>query len=45
VVLVLQNGNYQTHGEFTIGDMATGLLLPDLKVDVAEIMKLGGGKP
>ena len=41
VVLVLQNGTYQTHGEFTIRDIATGLLIPDLKVDVAEIMKLG----
>ena len=41
VVLVLQNGTYQTHGEFTIRDIATGLLIPDLKIDVAEIMKLG----
>ncbi|MEJ7595110.1 MAG: Uma2 family endonuclease [Planctomycetaceae bacterium] len=41
VVLVLQNGTYQTHGEFAIGDKAAGVLIPDLKIDVAEIMKLG----
>ena len=45
VVLVLQNGTYQTHGEFAIGDTATGLLIPGLKVDVAEIMKLGDSSP
>jgi len=28
-------------GEFAIGDKASGLLIPDLKIDVAEIMKLG----
>jgi len=41
VVLVLQNGTHQTHGEFAIGDKATGLLILELKIDVAEIMKLG----
>ncbi len=40
-VLVLHNGNYQIHGEFTIGDTATGKLIPGLAVDVAELMKLG----
>ena len=45
VVLVLQNGTYQTHGEFGIGDTAAGLLIPGLKVDVAEIMKLGDSSP
>ena len=41
IVLVLQNGTYQTHGEFAIGDKASGLLIPGLKIDVGEIMKLG----
>jgi len=41
IVLVLQNGTYQTHGEFTIGDKASSLLIPGLQIDVAEIMKLG----
>ena len=41
IVLVLQNGTYETHGEFVIGDKASGLLIPDLQVNVAEIMKLG----
>jgi Uma2 family endonuclease len=41
VVLVLQDKVYQTHGEFGIGDQATGKLIPNLRVDVAELMKLG----
>ena len=41
IVLVLQNGTYQNHGEFAIGDTASGLLIPALKIDVAELMKLG----
>lgn len=40
-VLILHNDNYQIHGEFTIGDTATGKLIPGLAVDVAELMKLG----
>ena len=43
IVFVLDDGSYQTHGEFAIGDTATGLLIPNLKVDVAAIMKLGDG--
>lgn len=45
VVLVLQNGTYHTHGEFRPGDTATSLLIPGLKVEVAEIMKLGDSSP
>jgi Uma2 family endonuclease len=33
-VLVLQDSNYTEHGVFRIGDVASGLLLPGLNVDV-----------
>jgi len=37
-VLVLQNGAYQEHGVFRIGDMASGLLLPALRIDVRAVL-------
>ena len=40
VVLVLSGEVYETHGEFHVGDIASGQLLPGLRVDVAELMKL-----
>jgi Uma2 family endonuclease len=44
VVLVLRDGSYQTFGEFTAGQLAGGTLIPNLSVDVAELMKLGDAK-
>jgi len=41
IVLVLMSASYQVHGEFTVGEVARGKLIPQLEVDVAEIMKLG----
>jgi len=41
VVLVLRGDVYETHGEFGIGDIADGQLIPGLQIDVAELMKLG----
>jgi Uma2 family endonuclease len=38
-VLVLQDGVYTEHGVFGIGDIAAGLLLPALRVDVATMLK------
>ncbi len=43
-VLVLQDDRYQTHGEFKVGEAASGLLISGLRVDVCEIMKLGDDK-
>lgn len=37
-VLVLQNGTYAEHGVFRIGDIASGLLLPSLRVDVSAML-------
>lgn len=37
-VLVLQNGTYAEHGVFQIGDTASGLLLPALRVDVGTML-------
>lgn len=37
-VLVLQNSTYIEHGVFRIGDMASGLLLPELSVDVRAML-------
>ena len=41
VVPILLGEVYETHGEFRIGDIAGGLRIPGLQVDVAELMKLG----
>jgi Uma2 family endonuclease len=38
-VLVLQDGIYAEHGVFRIGEIASGLLLPALRVDVATMLK------
>lgn len=45
VVLVLSGEVYETHGEFHISDIAAGQRIPDLRVDVAELMKLGDTPP
>jgi len=37
-VLVLQDGNYTEHGVFRIGDVASGVLLPGLSVDVRAML-------
>lgn len=37
-VLVLENHVYNEYGVFTVGDVATGLLLPELRVDVQSLM-------
>ena len=37
-VLVLQDSNYTEHGVFRIGDVASGLLLPRLSVDVRAML-------
>lgn len=37
-VLVLQNGAYAEHGVFRIGDIAAGLLLPGVRVDVSAML-------
>jgi len=37
-VLVLQNGTYVEHGIFQIGEVASGLLLPALRVDVGTML-------
>jgi len=44
-VLCLQDDHYEIHGEFGTGQIATGLLIADLKVDVSGLMKLGERKP
>jgi len=36
-VLVLENGAYEDHAVFRSGDQATGLLLPELSVDVTQL--------
>ncbi|MEZ6127594.1 MAG: Uma2 family endonuclease [Planctomycetaceae bacterium] len=40
VVLVLRGDVYETHGDFGIGEIADGQLIPGLKVDVAKLMRL-----
>ena len=37
-VLVLQDGTYVDHGIFRIGDIASGLLLPELSIDVRAML-------
>ncbi len=37
-VLVLQNGTYAEHGVFKIGDIASGLLLSALRIDVGTML-------
>ena len=37
-VLVLQDSNYTEHGVFRIGDVASGLLLPRLSIDVRAML-------
>jgi len=44
VVLTLQDQCYQTHGEFMTGEVASGKLIAELRVDVADIMKLVDAK-
>ncbi len=41
LVLVLDGDDYKTHGLFSVGQTATGKLLPELRVDVAALMNLG----
>ena len=36
-VLTLDGGKYVTHGEFTTGDTASGVLLPEFRVAVASV--------
>jgi Uma2 family endonuclease len=40
-VLVLDETTYRVHGEFTDGQTASGILLPRLRIDVADVMRLG----
>jgi len=42
--LVLRGNRYEVHGEFGVGQTARGELLPDLTVDVGELIKLGKKK-
>lgn len=44
LVLVLDGDGYVDHGKFTGAQTATGQLLPDLRIDVEELMKLGERK-
>jgi Uma2 family endonuclease len=37
-VLVLRDGAYVEHGVFRAGDMASGILLPDLVIDVRAML-------
>ncbi len=41
-VLVLEDSSYVEHGVFGTGDIASGRLLPDLRVNVGEIFKAAG---
>ena len=41
LVLILDGDRYTEHGMFRVGQTATGRLLANLQVDVAELMKLG----
>jgi Uma2 family endonuclease len=40
-VLVLDGSNYRVHGEFRSGQVASGILIPALRVTVDEVWKLG----
>jgi Uma2 family endonuclease len=40
LVLVLEGQSYRTHGEFGPGEVASGKLLPGLRVEVDELIKL-----
>ena len=40
-VLVLQENAYRVHGEFTVGQSAWSVLLPELQIDVVKVMQLG----
>ena len=39
-VLVLQDSNYTEHGVFRIGDVASGVLLPALSIDVRAMLSV-----
>lgn len=43
-VLVLKSETYQVHGEYRPGQVATGLLLPRLAIDVTQVMSLAQSK-
>lgn len=40
-VLVLDKTTYRVHGEFAVGETASSVLLPNLTVDVSEVMRMG----
>ena len=40
LVLLLDNREYRVHGEFGLGEIASGRLIPGLRVDVDQLMKL-----
>jgi len=40
-VLVLEGNAYRVHGEFAVGQIASGVLLQGLSIDVAEVMRMG----
>ena len=40
-VLVLEEATYRMHGEFTAGQIASGVLLPSLEIEVSQVMQLG----
>lgn len=40
-VLVLDGGEYRVHGEYSVGEVASGVLIPELKVSLDDILKLG----
>jgi hypothetical protein len=42
-VLVLDSSSYRVHGEFRVGQVASGVLLPSLAIEVAQVVKLAQG--
>ena len=43
LVLVLDGQVYRTHGEFGPGQIASGQLIPGLRADIDQLMKLDSG--
>lgn len=40
-VLVLESGEYRLHGEFSVGEVASSVLIPVLTISVDEVLRLG----
>jgi len=41
MVLVMDGDTYRVHGEFTSGQVASGVLIPQLNISVDDVLRLG----